>query len=262
MKTHDEFLDIKEKMKNYAEEIGVDDIGFASTRNYNSPNTPPIKEIYKKTKAIIVLAFQKLDNINSENIQIASSSDKITSEFANTSTYKMARFIKQKFKANVIIIPTQTPVNRNIKTNLPAADISLRHAAVTAGLGNFGKHNLVLNPIMGSKVLFTAILTNLEIQPDTPIEERICTDCDICVKKCPVHALDEDNKTDVMKCILNCQPNGFIGNIQFWTKFAESTPEEQKKMVSSVEFKKLYEVSTLGSQYACFNCTKNCPVGL
>ncbi len=251
---------MKKEIKKFAKDVGVDYTGFASIKNYKSPNTPPIREIYPKTKTLIV-SFQQLDNSESENIQIASLGHKITSEFANSSTYKVARYVKQKFKAKVIPIPTQTPVNMNIKTNLPTADISLRHAAVAAGLGNFGRHNLVIHPVMGPKVVFTAIITNLDIQPDNPIKEKLCIDCDICVKECPVNALDEEDKTDVMKCLFNSQPYGFIGNIQFWTKFAESNPEEQKKMIRNQEFKKLYETLTLGSQYVCFNCIKNCPIG-
>lgn len=99
---------MKEEIKNYAKEIGVDDIGFASVENYISPNTP-IKEIYTKAKIIIVLAFQQLDNCESENIQIASAGSKILSDFADSSTYKIARFLKQEFKATVISIPRMTP---------------------------------------------------------------------------------------------------------------------------------------------------------
>ncbi len=60
----------------------------------------------------------------------------------------------------------------------------------------------------------------------------------------PAKALDEEGKTDVMKCMLNSQPNGFIGNIQFWSKFADSSPEEQKLMIQDEKFKKLYDVVT------------------
>lgn len=252
---------VKEEIKDYALGIGVDDIGFASINNYNSPNTPPIKEIYPEAKTIIVLAFQQLDIGESENINIASSGYRLTSEYADTSTYKIARYLKQKYRAKVIPVSSGTPVNRDPVTNLLAADFSLRHAAVAAGLGNFGRHNIVLHPRMGSKVRFTAILTNLEIEPDTPMKERLCIDCDICVKECPVHALDEKNRTDVMKCLLNSQPYGLMGYIQFWMKFAESTQDERKGMITDIEFKKLYDTLSLKNQYICFNCTKNCPIG-
>lgn len=44
--------------------------------------------------------------------------------------------------------------------------------AVAAGLGNFGIHNLVLHPEMGSKMVFTAITTDLDIRDDTPPSKR------------------------------------------------------------------------------------------
>ena len=163
---------MKNEIKDYAKDVGVDDIGFASVESYISPNTPPIKEIYPKASTIIVLAFQQLDNCESENIQIASAGSKILSDFADLCTYKISRFLKQKFKATVISIPNMTPVNRNTETGLIFADVSLRHAAVAAGLGCFGRHNLVIHPVMGTKVVFTAIITNLNIKSDSPIEEE------------------------------------------------------------------------------------------
>jgi epoxyqueuosine reductase QueG len=252
---------MKEIIKNYAKEIGADDVGFASVENYKSPNTPPIKEIFPEAKTIIVLAFQQLDNCESENIQIASVGNRIIYEFAHSSTYKIARFIKREFNAKVMSVPAAGPVNRDIKTGLPFADVSLRHAAVAAGLGNFGRHNLVIHPEIGTKVIFTAIITDLNIQPDDSIKEKLCIDCDICVNQCPVNALCEEKKTDVMKCAFNSQPYGLGGNMQFWTRFAESSPEEQKKMLQDEKFGKLYQALSLGSYYVCFNCIKSCPAG-
>lgn len=252
---------MKKEIIKYAKDIGADDIGFASVKNYKSPNTPPIVEIYPQVKTIMVLAFQQLDNYESENIQIASVGNKLISDFANSCTYKIARFVKQKFKAKVMSIPSLSPVNLNTETRLPFADVSLRHLAVTAGLGTFGRHNLVIHPVFGTKVIFTAIITNLDIQPDTPIKENLCTDCNICVDQCPVSALDEEGKTDVMKCMFNSQPYGFVGNMQFWIKFAESSPEEQKLMLTDKKFSRLYDGMTLGTKYVCFNCIKKCPAG-
>ena len=37
---------MKNEIKDYAKDVGVDDIGFASVESYISPNTNPIKEIY------------------------------------------------------------------------------------------------------------------------------------------------------------------------------------------------------------------------
>ena len=252
---------IKEKIKSYAEEMGIDNIGFTSVENYKSPNSIPLKELFPEAKTIIVLAFQQIDNCESENDQFASVGIKIVTDFSHSCTYKLAHFIKKEFKSHVMAVPGAGPVNIDKKTGLPSGYVSLRHAALAAGLGNFGRNNLIIHPEMGSKVVFTAIVTDLDIEPDTSIKEKICIDCDVCVNQCPVKALDEENKTNVGKCVLNSQPYGVHSNVQFWTKFAESSPEEQKKMLQDEKFKKLYQALALGSQYVCFNCTKDCPVG-
>jgi len=89
---------IKERIKNYAEDIGVEDIGFASVQNYRSPNSIPIKELFPEARTIIVLAFQQIDNCKSENDQFASVGIKIVTEFSHSCTYKLARFIKNNSK--------------------------------------------------------------------------------------------------------------------------------------------------------------------
>jgi len=111
MKGKDVSALIKEKIKNYAEEIGVDDIGFASVQNYKSPNSIPIKELFPEAKTIIVLAFQQIDNCESENDQFASVGIKIVTEFSHSCTYKLARFIKKQFKNHVMALPGAGPIN-------------------------------------------------------------------------------------------------------------------------------------------------------
>jgi epoxyqueuosine reductase QueG len=140
-------------------------------------------------------------------------------------------------------------------------DVSLRHAAIAAGLGNFGRHNLIIHPKMGTRVVFTAVITNLNLTSDPPVSEKLCTDCNICIENCPSHALDEEGKTDDMKCLKNSQPYGIGSAIRFWTKFAESTTEDQKKMVRDVNFWRLYQAGFIGFHYFCFNCMKSCPIG-
>ncbi len=89
---------MKEDVFGYAISLGIDDIGFASVENYNSPNSMPIKELFPEAKNIIVLAFQQIDNCESADEQFASIGVKILAEFSQTTTYKLARFIKKSSK--------------------------------------------------------------------------------------------------------------------------------------------------------------------
>jgi len=119
----------------------------------------------------------------------------------------------------------------------------------------------VIHPEMGSRVNFAAVLTDLELEPDTLLREDLCTACGICVEGCPGRALDEEGKTDVLKCMGASQPYGLRTHIGFWVKFGQSTPEERKKMLTDPEYQLLYQADSYGSQYFCFQCIASCPVG-
>ncbi|MGA2464635.1 MAG: 4Fe-4S binding protein [Thermodesulfobacteriota bacterium] len=252
---------MKEKIKEFVLGIGVDDVGIAAVKDYKSPRSPDLLSIFPEAKSFVVLAYKGLTNCESENMQIATAGRLDEIEFARSCNYRLARFLDKELKAKAMTVPPSYPLHMSYETKGTIGDVSLRHAAVAAGLGNFGRHNLVIHARMGSRVLFTAAITNLDLPSDPPVSEKLCTDCNACVENCPAGALDEEGKTDDMKCLKNSQPYGIGSSIRFWTKFAESSLEEQKKMVRDVNFWRLYQAGFIGFQYFCFNCFKFCPVG-
>jgi epoxyqueuosine reductase QueG len=70
--------------------------------------------------------------------------------------------------------------------------LSIRHAAVSAGLGEFGYLGIVLTPDFGPRNRFGVILTTLELQPD-PLYDgpALCDKCGICARVCPTGAIAE-----------------------------------------------------------------------
>ncbi len=252
---------MKEKIKEFVREMGVDDVGIAAAKDYKSPRCPDLTSIFPEAKSLVVLAYKELPNCESENMQIAMGGRLDILEFARSCNYKLSRFLDREFKVKAMTIPASYPLMMSYETRGTVGDVSLRHAAVAAGLGNFGRHNLVIHPRMGSRTVFTGVLTNLELPSDPPVSEKLCTDCNLCVESCPSGALSEGGKTDDMKCLKHSQPYGIGGSIRFWTKWIESTPEDQKKMVKDVHFWRLYQASFIGFQYFCFNCMKSCPIG-
>jgi epoxyqueuosine reductase QueG len=72
------------------------------------------------------------------------------------------------------------------------AQVSIRHAAVAAGLGEFGWMSIVLTPEFGPRNRFGVILTTAELEPDPMYEgKQLCNPekCGICAKMCPTQAL-------------------------------------------------------------------------
>ncbi|UMZ74345.1 Epoxyqueuosine reductase [Natranaerofaba carboxydovora] len=242
-------------------DLGVDDVGIADVSDYQSPNSPDLKSIYPDVKSIVVLAYKELSNCESENMQMAFGGRLDVMEFSRSCNYKLGRFIEREFGVKAMTVSPSYPLEMSYETKGTVGDVSLRHAAKAAGLGNFGRHNLIIHPKLGSKVVFTAILTNLKLASDPDVMEDFCTGCNICVKKCPANALEKEGKTDAMRCLKNSQPYGIASQVKFWSRFAEASVEERQKMVRDVHFWRLYQAGFLGFQYFCFECFKNCPAG-
>lgn len=69
--------------------------------------------------------------------------------------------------------------------------LSLKHAAVQAGLGTLGKNTLLVNPEYGNMLWLGAVLTSAQLDADDLIRESLCPEsCRICLDACPQNALD------------------------------------------------------------------------
>ena len=80
--------------------------------------------------------------------------------------------------------------------------ISLKHAAVQAGLGALGKSTLLLNERFGNRLTLGAVLADCAL-PSDPLAESVCLpDCRLCVDGCPAQAINE-GRVIQKRCRLN-----------------------------------------------------------
>ncbi len=251
----------KEIVKEFAEGLGVDDVGFAAASSYDSPRSPSLESVFPGVRTLVVLAYAELPSCESDNMMIAMNGRLDLMEFSRSCNYKLARFLGREFGAKAMTVPVSYPLLMSRETQGAIGDVSARHSAVAAGLGSFGRNNLVLHPRFGSRVIFTEVLTDLELPGDPPLEERLCDDCMECVETCPSGALEVEGRTDVLACLKACQPYGIGGNIRFWSKWAAADEAQRQAMLADDGYWKLYHAGSLGFQYFCFNCIKNCPLG-
>ena len=81
----------------------------------------------------------------------------------------------------------------------PLAD---RYMAYLAGLGFYGKNNCFISPKWGSYVVIGTILTTLELEPNTPLDQS-CMGCNRCITACLGQCLGHDEfKYDTCKSYL------------------------------------------------------------
>jgi len=70
------------------------------------------------------------------------------------------------------------------------AVISYKHAAEAAGLGSIGMSSLLVTQKFGPRVNFAVCLTEAVLKSTADTSQKICRYCNICVGKCPAHALE------------------------------------------------------------------------
>ena len=163
---------MKEKIKDFALDLGVDDVGFAAVSDYSSPLTPALDTIFPQVKTLIVMAYREDSHCESENMRVAMSGRLGIMDFMKSCNYKLSHFLERKCKAKAMVTPASYPLNISPETKFGLlADISHRHAAIAAGLGNWGRNNLVIHPKLGAKVLFSTVLSDIELPSDTAVTE-------------------------------------------------------------------------------------------
>lgn len=73
----------------------------------------------------------------------------------------------------------------------PVGEFSHRHAAMAAGLGVIGYHNLLMTPRFGPRNRFVSVLTRAPLAADPMYSgPELCDRCECCIRVCPTGALD------------------------------------------------------------------------
>lgn len=84
-----------------------------------------------------------------------------------------------------------------------SASILEKAWAQQAGLGWQGRHSIVINKETGSFFFIGILIMNIELNYDDPFSGEYCGDCRLCIDACPTGAINNNRTIDARKCISN-----------------------------------------------------------
>lgn len=250
-----------EEIKQFLLREGTELAGVAAVNTF-PPSVPPRppERLLPSAKSAIVYGLPMLLGTISSNVRVALAHTKAVYTELDHISYQVGRLLEREGYL-AVTVPSFLPTEMSQETKGLVGDLSLKHAAVAAGLGVWGRNRLVINPKWGPRVRYAAVLTDAALSPDSPLEEDLCNDCDLCIAVCPAGAVSPDGTFVATKCLLRLQPNYLSGLVRFLRSFVTKSVEEQQQALMEPKFWELYQAVAFGNSYECSRCLEICPVG-
>ncbi len=210
--------ELKEKIKNCATDIGIDLIGFTSaTPFYEIENTL----IERKEKGYLS-GFEEQDiKKRIDPRLIMADAQTIVAIAINYYIEKPALAGESKLPLGAIsrsawgqdyhevlrdkLLLLMESIEKYVgpfqyKIYVDTGPLSDRTVAWRAGLGWFGKNNMLITKQYGSWVFLGYAIVDFKIEPDQPLIDQ-CSSCNACIQACPAQALEEGYKIQGKKCL-------------------------------------------------------------
>jgi reductive dehalogenase len=81
-------------------------------------------------------------------------------------------------------------------------DLVMPPIAIDAGLGEIGRHGILISPELGSNTRLACVTTNIPMEVDKPVNLGImdfCQKCKICAEKCPTGAISHKSEMPTVR---------------------------------------------------------------
>ena len=185
-------------LKKYSLDQGVDLFGVAGINPIKHEFLLNKKVLAKVDKAISLgtrLSAGVLEEIEKHPTKLYYYHYKTLNALIDQTTIKIANFIQRK---GFLAIPI--PASQVVDWEKQQAHLSHRLIGVLAGVGWFGRNNLLVNKNIGCQFRLSTILTDIPLALDKSSKDN-CAECRICVEACPAGAIGEKPEDfQVQKC--------------------------------------------------------------
>ncbi len=182
----------KKTIRDIALRAGADICGIAPASRFSAaPEGFRPEDIWQRCKSVLVFAKRlPPDALSASSCIPYTHVNSVITHLVDDITYEISLALHDEGIANVLI-PSDDPYEHWEPENLYGrAILSLRHAAMLAGLGYLGRNTLLINQRYGNLLQLGAVLLGVDIEADPPVTESCPDDCRLCLDACPANALD------------------------------------------------------------------------
>ena len=220
---------LKEELIQYANEIGVDKIRFASADTFDSLKDrlilheslgylsgfeePDIEKrtnpalLLPKAKSIVAIALAYPSKMKDATRSTKDARRGIFCRASWGTDYHVV--LKKKLDMLEEFLRSKHEDIRT-KSMVDTGELSDRAVAERAGIGFSAKNCMIITPEFGSYVYLAEMITNVPFEPDEKIEDQ-CGTCNKCVDSCPTGALVNPGQLNSQRCIsFLTQTKGFL----------------------------------------------------
>ena len=243
--------ELTKEVKQFALDQGMDLVGIAPTDRLNEL-TPegynrPV-DLLNECQSSVVMAMRWCDTLVDGLPEIRAMYSRMmimANNEMDTILRRVSRFLTER---GFLALPVHASDPYDL-SELRGV-LSHKHAAVQAGLGEFGLSNLLLTPQFGPRQRLGQILTDARLIPDEPLSANLCentiTECGFaCIKICPKNYI----------------PNQYRDNPDIMKRVVSRGVDIDKQGCSYYQDRGLPHMGRNGYTFRCGLCIRACPVG-
>ena len=225
---------LKDLVKGFCRDRGVDLVGFAPVERWDEADEVPAdfrpRAVWASARTVIVMGLgMPLPIVETTPSVVHMELYKTANQELDQLAYDLTRYLNRLGHASFFFPRDGFGSMKALRENNRAA-FSHVMAAKYAGLGTIGASHCLLTPEFGPRVRFVSVFTSAELPGDPMLEKELCIKCEACAKCCPKKAI-------------RMRQDRVIGDYD------------------SMACLEMAEELTAQRCYPCGICTKVCPIG-
>ncbi len=184
---------MKEDIRELTLALGADVCGFAEIGRFeDAPEGFSPLDLYADCKTVIAFGVALPKGLSQVDPRLVYHyfNEAVVDGLLDQIALKLAKELERRFACRAVPVPCDDPYEYWDAERMEGRGLlSMKHAAVRAGLGTLGKNTLLLNKEYGNMLNIGAVLTDLAL-PSDPLAESVCAaGCTKCVNSCPAGAI-------------------------------------------------------------------------